>query len=654
MTHNATPEPELPTEVPEDLFADLPGYAPPQVTIAAARPYLVVALGFLALSLVLGLIAATHLVFPDIFSGMLGYGRIAPVATDMFVFGWLTIGLAGVLLFAVGRLGRVELPNDRLASNSLLLLAGGVVLGSGAVALGAGEARPLLEYPLWADAVLLLGMIGFALVITRTASGATRDMGPVGWYAVAASWWLVLAFIVGNVPGVGGVGGTIQIAFFRSTITGLWLASAAVGVVYFVIPRLSARPSFVSTRLSLLGFWSLAFVWALTSPATLTYGPVPDWVETVGVVFSIGLLVPVLVIATDLALALRGRWQVASNDITIRFVVLGGALFLVFPLVNLMLALRASSGVVQFTDWVTGVDAVAWYGAFTAWLIAAVYRVIPELTGRVTAARSIRLHHALTATGLGVWAFALLTAGVITGWTWVANANEALVPAAGDGWFNTADAVAWLGPVKLAGFGVFAIAQFLFVASVLGGRSASYTAPLVVGAPVSAPDPELVLDRTVTLGRVRAGAVALFVLAALFVWVVPGLETRSTEPTLLADSSRQPDKHSVEARGREIYIQEGCVVCHTQQVRPIVTDVGLGAVSEIGDYVHESPALLGTMRIGPDLMHVGSGEPSSEAAWVAAHLADPRVERSFSLMPSYDHLSDADLDAVAAYVTSLR
>ncbi|MBA2337288.1 MAG: cbb3-type cytochrome c oxidase subunit I [Acidimicrobiia bacterium] len=654
MTHNATPEPEFPLEVPEDLFAHLPGYDPPPVTIAATLPYLRVALGFLALSLLLGLIAATHLVFPGVFAGVLGYGRIAPIATDMFLFGWLTIGLGGVLLFAVGRLGRVEVANDRLASNSLLLLAGGVLLGSGAVALGKGETRALLEYPLWADAVLLLGMAGMAVVITRTATAATKDPGPVGWYAVAASWWLVLAFLGGNIPGIDGVGGAMQIAFFRSGFTGLWLASAAVGIVYFVIPRVSARPAFAPTRLSLLGFWSLAFVWALTSPATLTFGPVPDWLETVGVVFSIGLMVPVLVIAADLALAVRGRWQVAFNDLSVRFVMLGAALFLAVPALNLMLALRASSGVVQFTDWVVGVDVVAWYGAGTAWLIAAVYRLVPELTGRVAAAGVVKRHNWLTAVGLGVWVFALLTGGVITGWTWVANANEAQIPAAGDGWFNTADAVAWLAPVKLAGFAVYAVAQLLFVAAVSGGRAAAYTTPLEVGAPQPPPDPELVLDRPVTLGRVRTGAVGLLVVVAILVWGIPYVETAGAEPTLLADTSRAIETHSIEARGLEIYIQEGCVACHTQQVRPIVTDVGLGTVSVPGDYAHDRAPLLGTMRIGPDLMHVGSRPPADDPAWVAAHLADPRAERPFSVMPSYDHLSDADLDAVAAYVTSLR
>jgi cbb3-type cytochrome oxidase subunit 1 len=655
VTHNVPPDQDLPTEVPDDLLADLPGYAPPEVTVAVARPYLLAALGFLALSLVLGLVAGVQLVFPDVFSGLLGYGRIAPAAADMFLYGWLTIGLGGVLLFAVGRLGGVDVTGPRVAAGSLGLLALGVLLGTAALVFGMGDGRPLLEYPLLVDGVLLAGMLGLATEVTRTSSRATRDLGPVGWYAVAASWWLVLVFIVGNLPGIGGAAGAVQVAFFRAGITGLWLASAGVAIVYFLIPRISARSSFAATRLSLLGFWSLAFVWPLTAPATLSYGPAPDWLETLGVVFSIALAVPVLVILTDLALAMRHRWQVASNDVTLRFVLLGAVLFAVYPVVNLMIAVHASSAVIQFTDWVTASDAVLWYGAFTLWLAAAVHRVMPELSGRVAALSAVRLHYALTASGLVVWVFALLTAGVVSGWSWVANANEPTIPAAGEGWVNTADAVLWLGPVKLVAFAVYVIGQLWFVATVAaGGRAVERAAPLVVGAPETTPDPELLLDHEVPSGRVRAGAVLLFLFAVGFVGAVPVVELDFADPTLAADTGRLIAPDSPEERGLEIYVQEGCIACHTQQVRPIVTDVGLGPVSQPGDYAHDPLPLLGTMRIGPDLMRAGLRDPTSDGAWVAAHLADPRAARPYSLMPSYDHLSDDDLAAVAAYVTTMR
>jgi len=103
-----------------------------------------------------------------------------------------------------------------------------------------------------------------------------------------------------------------------------------------------------------------------------------------------------------------------------------------------------------------------------------------------------------------------------------------------------------------------------------------------------------------------------------------------------------------------VYLREGCGYCHTQQVRPIVTDVGLGAVSVAGDFASESPVLLGVERIGPDLMHAGSRSPTNSQTWVVGHLQDPRRDRAWSIMPSYDSLSSTDLWALAAYLESQK
>jgi cytochrome c oxidase cbb3-type subunit 2 len=166
-------------------------------------------------------------------------------------------------------------------------------------------------------------------------------------------------------------------------------------------------------------------------------------------------------------------------------------------------------------------------------------------------------------------------------------------------------------------------------------------------------DPELVLEDGGP-SRLRASVVAIFVLAATFVWLVPWAETAGAEATILADESRRYRSDDAESAGRQLYVQEGCWYCHTQQVRPIVTDVGLGPVSVVGDYVYESPVLFGVQRVGPDLMHAGSRPQTDDPAWLAGYLADPRSERSYSNMPSYDHLSRSELDDLAAYIAASR
>ncbi len=118
-------------------------------------------------------------------------------------------------------------------------------------------------------------------------------------------------------------------------------------------------------------------------------------------------------------------------------------------------------------------------------------------------------------------------------------------------------------------------------------------------------------------------------------------------------ATRSYPEASLEERGAELYVAEGCWYCHTQQVRPIVTDVGLGPVSVPGDYAYDHVDVLGIERVGPDLAHAGTRSPTEDASWNAAHLRDPRARRPWSTMPSYDHLAEDDLAALAAYVAGL-
>ncbi len=606
---------------------------------------------FFVISLVLGGLAGVQLLVPDLFAGVefLTYGKLLPIATDMFLYGWLTIGLAGALLYAVGDAGGIGIPRTLAARSTLGLLSLGVVVGSAGIAFGFNEGRQYLEYPLWADVFLLAGFVALAATIGRMTRRAPINAGPVRWYANAAAWWLVLAFAVGNIPGISGVAGAFQTSFYRASIIGLWLGAAAVGVVYYLIPRVAGRDAFTPTRLTVLGFWSLTFVWAFTAPSNLTYSPAPDWLETVGVIFSLGLLIPPLIIVSDLLVAMRSRWEDAAGRAGLSFIVLGSVLLTMWPVANLALAFRSSSGIVQFTDWVAGVEALALYGAFSAWLFAYYYVAGGDLF-RGSAGRGLRrLHYAGTVLGLALWVGASLLAGLTTGWTWVATANEATVPAAGVGFANTLAGVEGFYVTRFVGFVVFLIAQLVFVLNLVTARGLvrdrhADTAPTDI-------DPELALEGGGP-SRLPVVVVALFVAAATFVWLIPWAETAGTDATIRADANRSYAGDV--ADGRDIYVQEGCWYCHTQQVRPIVADVGLGPVSVVGDYVYETPVLFGVQRIGPDLMHAGARPPTDDVAWLADYLADPRSERSYSIMPSYDHLSDGELADLAAYIAGSK
>ena len=145
-------------------------------------------------------------------------------------------------------------------------------------------------------------------------------------------------------------------------------------------------------------------------------------------------------------------------------------------------------------------------------------------------------------------------------------------------------------------------------------------------------------------GLVLGGGLIIFVVT-LFIAVMLPWMTISEQPSPLL-RPRTP----LEEEGRKIYINNGCTVCHTQFVRHIDWGVGAYRVAQSGDYVMEQPHLLGTERTGPDLSQEGGEHPDD---WHLAHFINPRFTSPESLMPSWEFLGQARLEALTAYVQSL-
>ncbi|MCF6092684.1 cbb3-type cytochrome c oxidase subunit II [Microaerobacter geothermalis] len=147
-------------------------------------------------------------------------------------------------------------------------------------------------------------------------------------------------------------------------------------------------------------------------------------------------------------------------------------------------------------------------------------------------------------------------------------------------------------------------------------------------------------------------SVFLFMVGVFATIILPFLDDEMITPTANAEL-RNYEPGSPEALGRQVYIREGCNTCHTQVVRPVKADLNqnLGPVSQPGDYVYDKPHLWGSNRTGPDLMWVGV---RWNEQWQKEHLLDPRSLVPDSIMPSYDYLSEEDLNNLVAYLMSLR
>jgi len=619
-------------------------------TSLAVRVASLAATGFLLGGLAIYGAAAVVLRWPTLLSdagldsGSFSYGRLAPAGVNALLFGWLTISLAALVIHAVPRLVGARLFLPLAAFGVVGLMAAGVAVGVGAILLGEGDGGRFLEMPWFADAALLVAYFGLAVITTATARGGDRERLPLAaWFLVAAPWMLFLSFAAGAIPGLEGLPGEIQGAFTGSAVVGLWVAMAAVGGCYYLIASLVPEARF-HERLGSIGFWSLLLTWGWTTGRAFQYGPVGEWMGTLPVLFGAGVVVATVTVVTDWVIAVRGRWDALAASPALHLVVAGSGFFIIGPVIGFVGSLRSVSAVVQFTPWDGAYEQATLLGAFTLWAMAVVTHVVPAESGRSWSPWMGRIVVGPAVLGVAVSVGSRLVGGLQQGYGWLAGVQSGEYENIGEGFANSSAQLSGTDLAQVVGIGLLGIAVLAF---------ALLTVRFVVARGDMNAAPAMATGITGRLTVVLRGAVALFLVAAVGGFAFPVIDS-DRSPSLVADASRLYTEGSLQDRGRELYVAEGCWYCHTQQVRAVVTDIGLGPVSSAGDYAHDPAGTLGFRRIGPDLAHAAGREQAGSASFVLNHLLDPRATRPWSVMPAYSYLTTDELTALAAYVAGLE
>lgn len=617
-----------------------------QDTSSIAGTYLKVGGVLFAIGLVVSAISALQLVLPGVLSesAYTTYGRLAPAGRSLLVTGWLPIAGLGIGFFVIGSITGQGIRRRLLALAALGLMALGSLAGAAALIGGLSSGIAGMESPLWARGISAVGFLLGAIALAASAKQGADRLGAAGWYVTASAWWLAAAGLLGLAPLPSGVAGAIQAAFITSVQSRLFVVTMAVGLLYFALSRITGTDLTAPRPLAALGFWSLGLTWAFMGAAELMYTSVPNWYETLTVAFAIAAFVPVLTILTDLGLILKGRVRNIADGTTLRYALVAGAALIGATVVNLMLVWRSTSAVVSYSTWSIGLDVLIVLGGGSF----AIFAANGARLGKEAA--SSRFHFALSTAGLVGATAALLAGGIVTGFTWIAGPSSEVYDNFGPAYKISTVSIApflWAAAVFAL---VYAVAQIPFIVGI--DRTTGESPPLQ--------DMSFEYDlefegstRYVTWKRLVWGSIVVFGSALLFSAVLPMVDAQKAGPSITADEFRTYPAGSTELIGRNLFISEGCTECHTQSVRPIVTDVGLGPVSVAGDYAHENPALITGIRIGPDLTRVASRE-NFDPAVTAAHLTDPRSIRSWSTMPSYGYLSTSDIDALVTYIETLR
>jgi len=381
---------------------------------------------WLAVSIVLGMASSMKMHNPTFLDGFswLAYGRLFPAHINAFIYGWGFQAAFAAIIWLMARLSRQECRHAGTILTAGHLWNLGVSLGILGILSGHGTGMPWMEFPFFAWPVLLASYS--AIVIWSLVQFKVRPAGHTyisQWYLLAALVWFPWVFVTANVllhciDGHPVMAAGIN-AWFRSALIFLFFTPVALGVAYYLVPKVTGRPVH-SYSLAMVGFWSLAGIAPWAGMQRLMGAPIPYFLPYIGAAATILFLLPALSSAYNLVRTGIGSPEVLAHSPSLRFtlagiialVILGFAAFILnipFESMNILAA-------TQFSLTGYGFEILALYGFFSFIMFGAIYFIVPRVTRREWLSRRfIQWHFFLSIYGIIAVACVALFGGLMQG-----------------------------------------------------------------------------------------------------------------------------------------------------------------------------------------------------------------------------------------------
>ncbi len=415
--------------------------------------------GFLA-----GLFIALQLAFPILNLGLeyTSFGRLRPLHTSAVIFAFGGNALIATSFYVVQRTCRARLALPGLARFVFWGYQLFIVLAATGYLLGITEGREYAEPEWYVDLWLTIVWIAYLVVFVGTILKRNEPhIYVANWFYLAFIITVAMLHLVNNltVP-VSWLGSKSYSAFagVQDALTQWWYGHNAVGffltagflaMMYYFVPKQAERPVY-SYRLSIIHFWSLIFLYIWAGPHHLHYTALPDWAQTLGMVFSVMLWMPSWGGMINGLMTLNGAWDKVRTDPIIRMMVMALAFYGMSTFEGPMLSIKSVNSLSHYTDWTIGhvhSGALGWNGMIT---FACIYYLVPRLwqRERMYSLRMINWHFWCATVGIVFYAASMWVAGITQGLMWREyGADGYLVN-------SFADTVAALHPMYLMrGFG---------------------------------------------------------------------------------------------------------------------------------------------------------------------------------------------------------
>jgi cytochrome c oxidase cbb3-type subunit I/II len=615
-----------------------------------------------------GLLLAVELFFPgaNLDWQFVTFGRLRPVHTNAVVFAFVGNGMFTGIYYSLQRLCKARMFSDKLSwlnfwGWNAIIVAAAITLPMG---LTTSKEYAELEWPI----KIAIGVVWVAFTINLLGTIVQRREKHIYvaiWFYIATALTVAILHIVNGleVPVslwkgysiYAGVQDALVQWWYGHNAVAFFLTTPYLGLMYYYLPKAANRPIF-SYRLSIIHFWALIFIYIWAGPHHLLYTALPDWAQSLGMVFSIMLVAPSWGGMLNGLLTLRGAWDKVRQDPVLKFMVGAVTAYGMATLEGPTLAIKTVNSLSHYTDWTIAhvhTAALGWNGLLTFsvlyWLFPRLYRT------QLWSTRLANYHFWIALLGMTFYVIPMYISGITEGMMWKQFSEDGFLQY--PNFLQTVQQIIPFYQLRAIGgslyiLGVWLMAYNLWRTARAGQfapeeevRAASYRSQ--AGAPQDAAFTHRWLESKPIL---LTGLALIAVLIGGLIEIIPMIVIKENVPTI---SSVRPYT-GLELLGRDIYIREGCVGCHSQMIRPFRSETErYGEYSKAGEFVYDHPFLWGSKRTGPDLQRIGGKYPD---AWHYNHLDDPRATSPVSIMPRYPWLFTQKLDTTSlpARISALR
>jgi len=603
-----------------------------------------------------GLLLAFMFLFPNLTDGIswLSFGRLRPLHTNAVIFAFVGNAIFAGVYYSTQRLLKTRMFNDTLSTINfwvwqLIIVGAAITLPLGYTT---SKEYAELEWPFDIAIAIIWVVFGWNLIGT-ILKRRQRHMYVAIWFYLATFVTVAVLHIFNSLElpvsafksysVYAGVQDALVQWWYGHNAVAFFLTTPFLGLMYYFIPKAANRPIY-SYRLSIVHFWSLIFIYIWAGPHHLLYSSLPDWAQNLGVAFSVMLIAPSWGGMINGLLTLRGAWDKVRTDPVLKFMVVAITGYGMATFEGPMLSLKNVNAIAHFSDWIIAhvhVGALAWNGFLT---FGMVYWLVPKLTKtKLWSTGLANAHFWIGTLGIIMYALPMYVAGFVQASMWKQfNPDGTLTYG---NFLETVNEIIPMYWMRAIGGSLYILGTFVMLYNIVKTiRSGSaVTDELAEAAALQ----KVTKKRTAKEGyhtwlERRPVKLTIFATIAILiggiVQIVPTLMVKSNIPTITSVKPYTP----LELEGRDIYIRESCVSCHSQMIRPFRSEVErYGEYSKAGEYVYDHPFLWGSKRTGPDLMRIG-GKYSDN--WHLNHFYDPQTTSSGSIMPSYKWLIKNKLD----------